>query len=106
MKLYDQHGITGVEYPVGGRRIDILAVDREDNLVVIELKVSKGHDRVIGQILRYMGWIKENLAEEHQTVRGIIIAKDISDDLKWACSVTQGITLKEYSITFSLDKVS
>ena len=106
LKLYNQHGITGVEYPVGGRRIDILAVDSEDNLVVIELKVSKGHDRVIGQILRYMGWIKENLAEEEQTVRGIIIAKDISDDLKWACSVTQGITLKEYSITFSLDKVN
>ena len=48
----------------------------------------------------------KRLAEDEQTVRGIIIAKDISDDLKtWACSVTQGITLKEYSITF-LDKVN
>lgn len=106
LKLYNQDGITGVEYPVGGRRIDILAVDNQGDLVVIELKVSKGHDRVIGQILRYMGWIKENLADDEQTVRGIIIAKDISDDLKWACSVTQGITLKEYSISFSLDKVN
>jgi hypothetical protein len=106
LKLYHQDGITGVEYPVGGRRIDILAVDNQGDLVVIELKVSRGHDRVIGQILRYMGWIKQNLADDEQNVRGIIIAKDISDDLKWACSATQGITLKEYSLSFSLDKVS
>ena len=106
LKLYNQDGITGVEFPVGGRRIDILAVDNQGDLVVIELKVSKGHDKVIGQILRYMGWIKLNLAEDEQKVRGIIIAKDISNDLRLACSVTQDITLKEYSITFSLDKVS
>lgn len=106
LKLYNQDGITGVEFPVGGRRIDILAVDNQGDLVVIELKVSKGHDRVIGQILRYMGWIKVNLAEDEQKVRGIIIAKDISNDLRLACSITQDITLKEYSISFSLDKVS
>jgi len=106
LKLYNQDGITGVEFPVGGRRIDILAVDAENNLVVLELKVSKGHDRVIGQILRYMGWLKENLAEDNQNVRGIIIAKDITSDLKWACSATQGISLREYSISFSLDEVN
>jgi len=57
-----------------GRRIDILAVDGDGALVVIELKVSRGHDQVIGQILWYLGWIKANLAEEGQGVRGIIIA--------------------------------
>ena len=106
LQLYHQDGITGIEYPVGGRRIDILAVDAENNLVVLELKVSKGHDRVIGQILRYMGWLKENLADDDQNVRGIIIAKDITSDLKWACSATQGISLREYSISFSLDEVN
>ena len=106
LKLYNQDGITGVEFPVGGRRIDILAVDAENNLVVLELKVSKGHDKVIGQILRYMGWLKENLAEDDQNVRGIIIAKDITSDLKWACSATQGISLREYSISFLLDEVN
>ena len=105
LKLYNVDGITGVEYPVGGRRIDILAVDSEGSLVVVELKVSKGHDRVIGQILRYLGWINANLAEEGQKVRGIIIAKDITDDLRLACSMTQDISLREYSISFSLDKV-
>ena len=106
LKLYNQDGINGIEFPVGGRRIDILAVDGENNLVVLELKVSKGYDRVIGQILRYIAWIKENLAEDGQNVRGIIIAKDITSDLKLACSETQGISLREYSISFSLDVVN
>mgnify|MGYP000609408673 CR=1 FL=1 len=105
LKLYRDEGITGEEYPVGRRRIDILAVDSQGSLVVIELKVSKGHDRVIGQILRYLGSIKADLAEEGQKVRGIIIAKDITDDLRLACSMTQNISLREYSISFALDDV-
>ena len=39
LQLYDEEGITGVEFPVGGRFIDILALDRHDRYVVIELKV-------------------------------------------------------------------
>ncbi len=58
LQLYQQEGITGIEFPVGGRFIDILAVDAEKRLVVIELKVTRGYDRVIGQLLRYMAWIE------------------------------------------------
>lgn len=39
LKLYQDEGITGVEFDVGGRRIDILAIDAKGDLVVIELKV-------------------------------------------------------------------
>ncbi len=70
LKLYEEEGITGVEFPVGGRFIDILAVDFNGDFVVIELKVSRGYDRVIGQLLRYMAWIQKNQAEPGQTVRG------------------------------------
>lgn len=79
-------GITGVEFPVGGRYIDILATDQSGGYMVIELKVSRGYDKVVGQLLRYMNWIKKNHAEPSQSVRGIIIAKQISEDLLLACS--------------------
>lgn len=79
LTLYSEEGITGVEFPVGGRFIDLLAVDAAGNYVVVELKVSKGYDRVVGQLLRYMNWIKLNQADGGQQVRGIIIAKKISD---------------------------
>ena len=102
LKLYENEGITGVEYPVGNRFIDILAVDNQNQLVVIELKVSKGYDRVVGQLLRYMAWIEKNLAEEFQAVRGIIIAKHISEDLKLACSKLPDIKLMEYELSVKL----
>jgi RecB family endonuclease NucS len=56
LRLYEEDEISGIEFPVGGRFIDILAVDNQGNYVIIELKVSKvsrGYDRVIGQLLRY-----------------------------------------------------
>src|SRR2546426_852742 len=57
LKVYEDEGITGVEFPVGGRFIDILAMDANGALVVIELKVSRGYDRVVGQLMRYVAWI-------------------------------------------------
>lgn len=102
LTLFEDEGINGLEFPVGGRFIDILAVDSADNYVVIELKVSKGYDRVVGQLLRYMAWIKKNQTEPGQSVRGIIAARHISDDLLLACSGVQGVQLFEYELSVSL----
>jgi len=103
--LYEDEGITGIEYDAGGRYIDILAIDNNGAYVVIELKVSRGYDRVIGQLLRYIGWVKANLAENNQLVRGIIVARSISEDLKIACSQVSGIELFEYKLSVALSKV-
>jgi hypothetical protein len=106
LRLYSDEGITGVEFPAGGRFIDILAVTPENNYVVIELKVSRGHDRVVGQLLRYLGWISKNLAEPKQTVTGIIVARDITEDLLLACTQTPNVELFEYQLSVSVKKVS
>lgn len=103
--LYEDEGIKGIEFPVGNRFIDLLAIDKDGDYVVIELKVSRGYDRVVGQILRYVAWIKQNHANEDQKVRGIIIAREISDDLILACSETRNIDLYEYNLSVSLSKV-
>ena len=48
-----------------------------------------------------MGWIKENVANGMQ-VRGIIVASEISNDLKLAASFVENVKLVEYEISFSL----
>jgi hypothetical protein len=73
--------------------------------LVIELKVSCGYDRVIGQLLRYMAWIQKNQAESVQKVRGIIISMQISEDLMLACSLMPNIELFEYQLSLSLKQV-
>jgi endonuclease len=104
LRLYEEEGIIGVEFPVGGRFIDILATDKDGGYVVVELKVSRGYDRVVGQLLRYMGWVEKNM-ETSQPVRGIIVAKEITSDLKLAATRLTGVRLIEYEISFKLRPV-
>lgn len=104
LRLYEDEGIKGVEFPAGGRFIDILATDGV-GYVVIELKVSKGYDRVVGQLLRYVGWIKRNHADAGQPVRGVIVAKEISEDLRIACAEVPNVTLFEYELSVALNRV-
>jgi hypothetical protein len=104
--LYEDEGISGVEFPAGGRFIDILAVDASNNYVVIELKVSRGYDRVVGQLLRYMAWVAKHQADTTQQVRGIIVAREISEDLLLACSSLPNVVLFEYELSVSLRRVT
>lgn len=80
-------------------------MDKNGDYVVIELKVSKGYDRVIGQLLRYVSWVKKNQAEQGQSVRGVIIAKQISEDLRLACSELPSVSLYEYDLSVAVRKV-
>lgn len=106
LQLYiDDHERDGVEYPTDVGFIDILAIDEQENFVVLELKVSKGSDRVIGQIMRYMGWVKKHLANGKQ-VSGVIVACGIDDKLKYAASMLADVTLLEYKLRFDLETVA
>jgi len=56
--------------------IDLLAKHkREPQWLVVELKVRKTSDQAVGQVLRYMGWVKRTLAAQGEQVNGLIIAK-------------------------------
>jgi RecB family endonuclease NucS len=81
-----------------------LAVDKDGRYVVVELKVSRGYDRVVGQILRYMSWVEQNM-DAPQKARGVIVANEITTDLKLAASRIPGIRLIEYEISFKLRPV-
>jgi hypothetical protein len=100
-------GIAGIEFPVGGRFIDILAVSREGDFVIVELKVSRGYDRVVGQLMRYMAWVRQNKSKIGQRVRGVIVAREISQDLLLACSeLPPGVQLFEYEMSVALKPVA
>ena len=93
----------GVEFSIEGGFIDILAVDKENRLVVIELKVSKGRSKTIGQLLYYMGWVDKNL--EKDQCRGMIIANEITDDLITAVQRVPGVALARYNLNVAVEMV-
>jgi hypothetical protein len=61
LRLYTSDDRTGIEFPVDGGRIDLFAVDRTGKFVVIELKLSQGRNKTLGQLLYYMGWVDQHL---------------------------------------------
>tara|TARA_B100001105_G_scaffold64845_2_gene50755 strand:+ start:298 stop:1089 length:792 start_codon:yes stop_codon:yes gene_type:complete len=105
LKLYEDDDLRGIEFEAGGRRIDILAVDKLGAFVVLELKVSRGYDRVVGQLLRYMNWVRKELAESGQRVRGIIVCRSMSPDLRLACASIKDVELCEYKLSVTVFKV-
>ena len=109
LKLFqDQSGRKGVEYPTDTGRIDILAVSADDNqdFFVIELKLSRGSDQAIGQLMRYMSWVEDKIANGRK-VNGIIVAQSIDDRLKRSARmIPSRVELFEYKLIFDLTPVS
>jgi hypothetical protein len=97
----DQSNRNGIEYLTDVGPMDILAIDQHGNFVVSELKLSRGPDRAMGQLLHYMGWVRKSLAGERE-VHGIIVAKDIDEKLRYASLVVPNVSLLEYEVNFQL----
>lgn len=88
------------EVVVAAGRIDILAEDDEDRLVVIELKADMGDSGAIGQLLGYMGAIEN---PDGRPIRGILVANDFHPRAVNAAKAVPNISLKAYSFQFSFE---
>ena len=102
--IFQEDGeLRGQQYPTDTGNMDILAISKDKTkLLVVELKKGRASDAVVGQIQRYMGYVKEELAEEHQSVEGVIIALDDDLRIRRALAVTNNIRFLKYQISFKL----
>lgn len=94
---------AGYEFrtPIG--RIDLLARHkREARWLVIELKREKSSDAVVGQVLRYMGWVQRHLAEGGEAVEGLIVATEGDPQLHYALDVVPAVSFRSYEVEFHL----
>lgn len=116
LELYQDEENTGRQYPTSVGYIDLLAVDKDKKeFVVIELKKGRSSDMVVGQLLRYIGWVKKHLTindYKNYNVRGLIIAKEKDDKLEYSLEALRNIeSLRNiisvflYKIDFKLEKM-
>ena len=64
--------------------IDLLAKDKKTGgYIVIELKKGRAADKVFGQLSRYMGWVRKNLAGK-APVSGMIVGTEMDEKLRSA----------------------
>jgi len=106
LKLFkDEKDIKGIEYPIDDskKRVDILAIDKNQVPAIIELKVSRGYEKVIGQCLYYKNRIKQLL--HSSKVRIIIIAKEITPQLRIATEGLPEVELFEYELSVKVKRV-
>ena len=106
--IYSEDGeLVGQQYPSDTGPIDILAISKDKKtLLVVELKRGRASDSVVGQIQRYMGYVKDELCEPNQTVKGVIIALEDDLRLRRALSVAQNIEFFRYQVSFKLFKTA
>ncbi|MBI2294408.1 MAG: DUF91 domain-containing protein [Betaproteobacteria bacterium] len=77
-------------------RLDLLCKDANGNFVVVELKRTQGTDQVVGQVLRYMGWLKE--AHHTEGVRGIVIVAKKDQALSYALMAAPNVQVNEFKL--------
>jgi len=104
--IYEEEGeCVGQQYQTDTGPLDILAISKDKTqLLVVELKKGRASDVVVGQILRYMGYVKEELAEKEQSVKGVIIALEDDQRIRRALAVVPTIDFYRYQINFKLVK--
>ena len=104
--IYEEEGeMVGQQYPSDTGPLDILAISKDKkSLLVVELKRGRVGDVVVGQIQRYMGYVKDELAEQGQVVKGVIVAFEDDIRIRRALSVATNIEFYTYKISFKLEK--
>lgn len=104
--LEDEGEIVAQQYQSDTGPIDILAVSKDKSeYLVIELKKGRASDVVVGQILRYMGFVKNELAINGENVRGIVVALEDDLRLKNALRMVPSVDFFRYEINFKLKPV-
>lgn len=95
--------MVGYEYPTPIGRIDLLARHKKDKKwLVVELKRNQSSDDTVGQIARYIGYVRETLAKDKDDVQGLIISRAGDEKLRYALSVIANVDLMVYEVDFRL----
>jgi restriction system protein len=103
--IYEEDGEKAQQYQTDTGPLDILAISKDKKrLLVVELKKGRASDTVVGQTLRYMSYVQDELAEAGQTVQGVIVAHEDDAKIRRALAMTPAITFYRYQVSFKLAK--
>jgi hypothetical protein len=105
LTIFEKEGLNGRQYNTDVGRIDILAVDKNNNFVVIELKAHLANDSAVGQVLGYMSYVSQKLAKGN-TVRGFIVAREFDKRVKYAVEYVPKLSLRQYFAKFKFEEIS
>ena len=107
LEKYEIDEQSGRQFPAGPWSIDFLCVDKDNgDFVILELKRGKSSDSTVGQILRYIAYVKKHFAKPGQSVRGIVIAKEVDEALRYAIQPLTFVSVLTYHVDFKLSPLA
>lgn len=102
LQIYrDEEGREGRQYPTDVGEIDLLCNRLNRELLVVELKRGRSSDIVVGQISRYIGWVKHNIAKGC-VVKGLILTYENDEKLRYAVAANPNIELKRFKLRLEI----
>jgi Holliday junction resolvase-like predicted endonuclease len=102
LQIYrDEEGREGRQYPTDVGEIDLLCNRPNRELLVVELKRGRSSDIVVGQISRYIGWVKHNIAKG-RVVKGLILTYENDEKLRYAVAANPNIELKRFKLRLEI----
>ena len=82
------------------------AVGTNGAYYVIELKLGRGADAAVGQLLRYIAAVRKQMAHD-KPVYGVLVASSVTDKLRYAVSeLRDRIFVMQYELKVSLEQVT
>ncbi len=101
--IYQYNSRSGQQYRTKYGPCDILAQKKDKSeFLIVELKKGRGTHHVVGQLAKYMGAIKEELAINGEKVNGCVVASEKDEGLKSALSVIPNTYFYKFEINFHL----
>lgn len=94
--------LVDTEHPVPFGRIDILAKDARDSLVVIELKLGAATRDAVGQLQSYMGALQAE--NPNVFIRGVLVAASLDAGAEAALRMARDIQFMSYAVTFQFTR--
>ena len=100
LKIYEGPKGYGRQFIIPVGRLDLLAVDEDENYYVIELKKDSGYKDAYEQTVSYVKWIQKNMAKKSQKVYGIICLNQPTQELVDKVRNDKSMRLFEYHIHY------
>jgi len=102
LELFQDQSKDGRQFPIEGGRIDLLCRDKDrGNFVVIELKKGEAPNQTMLQILRYMSWVRQNMAQG-KNVRGVILTEAADSALVEIVKEVPNVDIQYYRLSVEL----
>lgn len=102
--IYPDLKLIGTQYPIKDAIIDILAEDKNNEKVVIELKIKPNDTRLIWQALYYPLELTKELNQKVSKM--IVIAPKLNDSIKEVLVQLNNIEYFEYAVSLSEEKIN